>query len=147
LFTENEPGRVEGNCGDITFGAVDPAVNNHLLSGALAYIDALPPNCGYLVLRDADIAWRRLKRAIVKPTEAELRCLELGGRSVDFGRPEVLPVYARRRNMTVLRKLLSAKKQLWREGAIARDFPLMKHLFLPMFGSVLSLRGLLARQR
>ena len=41
LFAEDELGRVGSNCGDITFGAIDPSVNNPLLSGALDYIEAL----------------------------------------------------------------------------------------------------------
>ncbi|SDT58342.1 HAD family hydrolase [Bradyrhizobium canariense] len=146
LFTENELGQTEANCGDITFGAIDPSVGNHLLSGALAYIEALPANGGAIALQDAEIAWRRLKDAITQPTEAELRCLEVGGRSVDFGRSDVLRVVAPGQNMTFIRKLISVKSQLWREGAIAREFPFLKHALLPMLGSILSLRGLLARQ-
>jgi hypothetical protein len=42
---------------------------------------------------------------------------------------------------------MSLKAQLWREGAIAREFPLLKHALLPMLETLLSLRGLLARQR
>jgi FMN phosphatase YigB (HAD superfamily) len=146
LFTENGLGQVEGNCGDITFGAIDPSVNNHLLSGALAYIEALPANSGAVALRDAEIAWRRLKGAITQPGEAELQCLEVGGRSVDFGRSDVLRIFTPGQNKTFMRKLMSVKTQLWREGAIAREFPLLKHVLLPMLGSVLSLRGLFARQ-
>jgi FMN phosphatase YigB (HAD superfamily) len=146
LFTENGLGQVEGNCGDITFGAIDLSVNNQLLSGALAYIEALPANSGAVALRDAEIAWRRLKGAITQPGEAELQCLEVGGRSVDFGRSDVLRIFTPGQNKTFMRKLMSVKTQLWREGAIAREFPLLKHVLLPMLGSVLSLRGLFARQ-
>jgi hypothetical protein len=146
LFAEDETGQVGANCGDITFGAVDPSAGNHLLSGALAYIDALPANGGSVALRDAEVAWRRLKRAITRPTEAELRCLEVGGRSVDFGRSDVLRIFAPGQNKTFARKLMLLKAQLWREGAIAREFPFLKHALLPMLGSAQSLRGLLARQ-
>jgi FMN phosphatase YigB (HAD superfamily) len=146
LFTENGRGQVEANCGDITFGAIDPSLNNHLLSGALAYIEALPANGGAVALSDAEVAWHRLKRAITQPTENEVQCLEVGGRSVDFGRSDVLRIFAPQKNITFMRKLASLKTQLWREGAIAREFPFLKHALLPVFGSVLSLRGLLARK-
>jgi hypothetical protein len=146
LFAEDELGKVGANCGDISFGAIDPSENNPLLSGALDYIDALPTDGGAIALRDAEIAWHRLKRAITRPTNAELRCLEVGGRSVDFGRSDVLRIFAPEQNMTFTRKVMSLKAQLWREGAIAREFPFLKHALLPMLGSIQSLRGLLARQ-
>jgi FMN phosphatase YigB (HAD superfamily) len=142
-FTRDETGAIAGNCGDIRFGAIDPTENNALLSGALSYIDAMPAHGGAVALRDAEVAWRRLKRAIARPTQAELSCLEVGGRSVDFGRPDIRQVLE---NQTFTQLSLSLKKQLWREGAISRQFPLLKHAFLPLFATVLSLRGLLARQ-
>ncbi len=146
LFAEDELGKVGANCGDISFGAIDPSENNPLLSGALGYIDALPTDGGAVALRDAEIAWHRLKRAITRPTKAELRCLEVAGRSVDFGRSDVLQIFAPGQNQTFTRKLMSLKAQLWREGAIAREFPFLKHALLPLLATVQSLRGLLARQ-
>ncbi len=145
-FAEDGSGRVGANCGDITFGAIDPSAGNHLLTGALEYIEALPADGGAMALRDAEVAWHRLKRAITRPTEAELRCLEVGGRSVDFGRSDVLRIIRSGQKQTFARKLMSLKAQLWREGAIAREFPVLKHALLPMLDSVQSLRGLLGRQ-
>src|SRR5581483_8007183 len=81
---------VAGNCGDIRFGISDASLGNELLSGALSYVDGLPTDGGAAALRDADLAWVRLKRAITRPTAGELRCLEVPSRSVDFGRPDVL---------------------------------------------------------
>ena len=147
LFAEDGLGQVGANCGDISFGAIDPSADNQLLSGALAYIEALPTNGGAVALRDAEVAWHRLKRAITRPTKADLRCLEVGDRSIDFGRSDVLQNFAPEKNKTFTRKLMSLKAQMWREGAIAREFPFLKHALLPVFGSVQSLRGLLARQR
>lgn len=147
IFSENEVGEAIANCGDITFGAIDPTEKNALLAGTLAYINALPEAGGAVVLRDAEAAWLRLKHAITHPTATELRCLEVGGRSVDFGRSDVRDVVTSETNVTLATKVRSLKTQLWREGAIAREFPIMKHALLPMFGSILSLRGLLARQR
>ena len=146
LFAEDGSGQVGANCGDLTFGAIDPSVGNHLLSGALAYIECLPVSGGAVALRDAEIAWRRLTRAISRPTQAELRCLEVGGRSVDFGRSDVRRIFASEQNKTFTLKLMSLKAQLWREGAIVREFPFLKHVLLPILGFVQSLRGLLARR-
>jgi FMN phosphatase YigB (HAD superfamily) len=142
LFFEDERGRVRANCGDISFGAVDPSVNNPLLTGALSYIDSLPKDGGAVVLSDAEIAWRRLKRAIVWPGDADLRRLGVGARSVDFGRPDAREVLAPRQKKTFARLCASLKAQLWREGVIARDFPLSKHILLPALETVHSLRGL-----
>jgi hypothetical protein len=145
-FAEDELGQVVANCGDISFGAIDPSASNPLLSGTLAYIEALSTNGGAVALRDSEVAWHRLKRAITRPTAAALRCLEVGGRSVDFGRPDVLRVLTPGKNQTFMRKLMSLKAQLWREGAIAREFPFLKYALLPILATVQSLRGLLARQ-
>jgi FMN phosphatase YigB (HAD superfamily) len=147
LFMEDGLGRVEANCGDISFGVLDPSVNNPLLAGALAYVETLPPDGGAAALRDAEVAWHRLHRAITRPSEAELRCLEVGDRSVDFGRPDVLRIFAHGQSETFARRLMSLKAQLWREGAIARDFPILKHVLLPTLSTIMALRGLSTRQR
>jgi hypothetical protein len=107
----------------------------------------LPANGGAVALGDAEVAWHRLKRAIARPTETELRCLEVAGRSVDFGRADVLSIFAVEKDMTITRKLMYLKSQLWREGAITREFPLLKHALLPMLSTLLSLRGLMARRK
>ncbi len=146
LFAEDERGQVVANCGDVGFGAIDPSKKNPLLAGALAYIDALPAGGGAIALGDAEVAWHRLKSAITWPREAELRCLEVGGRSVDFGRPDVLRIFSPGQNSTSIGKLISLKAQPWREGAIAREFPLLKHALLPILATFLSLRGLSGRR-
>jgi hypothetical protein len=145
-FAEDELGQVVANCGDISFGAIDPSASNPLLSGTLAYIEAMSTNGGAVALRDSEVAWHRLKRAITRPTATALRCLEVGGRSVDFGRPDVLRVLTPGKNQTFTRKLMSLKANLWREGAIAREFPFLKYALLPILATVQSLRGLLTRQ-
>jgi FMN phosphatase YigB (HAD superfamily) len=145
-FAEDGQGEVTANCGDIRSGSVDPALGNYLLSGALSYADALPINGGAVALGNAEVAWLRLKKAIARPTPADLRCLEIGGRSVDFGRSDVLRVLSVAQRKPWASKLTSLRDQLWREGAIAREFPVLKHALLPMLESVHSLRGVLARQ-
>jgi hypothetical protein len=144
LFAEDKAGRVDANCGDIRFGMIDPSAGNNLLRGALRYIELLPKNGGAIVLRDSEIAWHRLRRAITRPGSSDLRSLDVGDRSVDFGRAEMRRVISPAQRS--LSKLRSLKSQLWREGAIAREFPVLKHLLLPMLESAFSLRGFLARQ-
>jgi len=58
----------------------------------------------------------------------------------------VLRIFTSGQQQTFARKLMSLRAQLWREGAIAREFPVLKHALLPMLDSVQSLRGLLGRQ-
>jgi hypothetical protein len=146
LFEENALGQVVANCGNITFGAIDPSIANPLLSGALTYINTLPLHGGVVALRDAEVAWRRLKIAITRPTEAELQCLTVGVRSIDFGRPNVLRVFDFKENDSFTARLRSIRAQLWREGAIVQQFPVLKHAFLPMLEVAQSLRSILERQ-
>lgn len=146
LFHENERGEVIANCGDIQFGVINPSVNNGLLAGALIYIDHLPDNGGYAVMRDANVAWHRLRDAITRPTIADLQCLEVSGRSVDFGRADVRQIISDTQDAPLTQRLKSIKTQLWREGAITRQFPVLKYAFLPLLGIALSLRGVLGRR-
>ncbi|PVE21808.1 hydrolase [Microvirga sp. KLBC 81] len=145
LFEEGDRGEVIANCGKIDLGTVDPSSGNQLLSGVLAYIDALPEKSGAIVLRDAEIAWQRLKQAITSPTDAALKSLEVGVRSVDFGRSNVVQVLSVLQGRNFSSRLTSVKQQLWREGAIAREFPVLKHALLPLWGSAQSVRGVVKR--
>jgi FMN phosphatase YigB (HAD superfamily) len=147
LFWENEQGDVMANCGVIDFGAIDPSVNNALLAGALSYVETLPENGCQKVLHDADVAWARLKKSIVRPTAADLTCLDVGARSVDFGRSDVVQTITERPVYSIRSSMASVKNQLWREGAITKQFPILKFILLPALEAALSLRGLLDRHR
>jgi FMN phosphatase YigB (HAD superfamily) len=147
LFREDENGQVTANCGDVRYGVVDAAAHNPLLFGALSYIDALTAADAALALRDAQIAWGRLKSAIAWPDPIELRCLEVGARSIDFGRSDSVAIFASKKNSSLPRKLKGLRSHLWREGAISREFPTLKFALLPMLEAALSLRGLLALQQ
>jgi FMN phosphatase YigB (HAD superfamily) len=144
-FAKDGHDKVIANCGDIRFGSVDPSLENDLLSGVLKYIDSLPADGGAIVLSDAEIAWLGLKKAITRPSPAELRCLEVGSRSVDFGRSEVIGVLSPVQPMARMKTLASLRHQLWREGTVAREFPVLKFALLPMIESLHSLRAVLAR--
>jgi FMN phosphatase YigB (HAD superfamily) len=145
-FEEDGNGDVVSNAGEIRFGAVDPAAQNALLAGALAYIDALPARgAGATALWEAEAAWPRLARAITRPREADARALDVGMRSVDFGRPEGVPVVRPGAGAPLPQKLVALRGQLWREGAIAREFPRLKHALWPMLGSIQTMRGVLDR--
>ncbi|MCK1404969.1 HAD family hydrolase [Bradyrhizobium sp. 76] len=146
LFFESDDGQIRANCGDITFGVVDPTTKNALLAGALSYIDSLAVCDGAVALNDAESAWRQLRRAITRPTEADLRCLGVADRSVDFGRAEVLSIFVAEKQGTLVHRIKSLRSRLWREGAISREFPMLRHVLLPILSISLSIRGLIARE-
>ena len=142
-FSETADGAVAANCGDIRFGALDPSADNPLLCGTLQYIDHAMS--GAQVLRDAARAWLRLKRAIANPSKIDITALGVGARSVDFGRSDMVHVLNRPQSADLAAKLMSVKSQLWREGAIARDFPRFKPPLLAALEMAHVLRGVTAR--
>lgn len=146
LFVESGEDHIAANCGDVRYGFVDPSHRNDLLSGALSYVDELSIEGAAKASTDAELAWVRLKKAITRPTAGVLSCLDLPGRSVDFGRQDVLNVFGPRHARPSFRKLASLRAELWREGAIAREFPVLKHALLPMLDSVHSVRAVMTRQ-
>lgn len=145
-FTQGADGEVVGNCGDIRHGRIDPAQGNPLLAGALSYIDDLAPDGAARAMQEARAAWKALKRAVTHPGAPELRAITLGERSVDFGRSGSVPVLSAQKAGTLPARLAGVKSQLWREGAIAREFPVLKHALLPLLGAIQSLRGFKARR-
>jgi FMN phosphatase YigB (HAD superfamily) len=142
-LNEGDDGVVRSNAGDIDYGAIHAAAGNSLLSGALDYIDRL--ESGGQVMQDADIAWARLKRAITNPSASDMTVLGVGPRSIDFGRRESVRVLEQTDNADFARRLSSMKSQLWREGAIARDFPRLKSALLPALELAHIVRGVSAR--
>jgi FMN phosphatase YigB (HAD superfamily) len=144
-FSRDASGAITANCGNIEFNDFDATVGNDLLSGAVEYLQSLPVcNPGIVVWSDAEVAWLRLKRAITRPTWTELEYLEVGNRSVDFGRSNFLSSSMPAHGAT-FRKLIALKSELWREGSITHSFPLLKHILLPMLDTVQAIRGLSRR--
>lgn len=145
-FVRGSTGEIVANCGDIKYGVFDPAVGNALLAGAIEYVRSLPViNAGTVACLDAEAAWQRLRHAIIRPTLADLEQLDVGSRSVDFGRPDLIKDSVSEGRGSLIGKLTALKGQFWREGAITRDFPVMKHVLLPALGSIQSARGLRRR--
>jgi hypothetical protein len=145
-FVKSSSAEIVANCGDINHGVFDPTVGNALLAGAIEYVHSLPViNAGAVASLDAETAWQRLRYAIVRPTPADLNHLDVGSRSVDFGRPDLIKDSVPERRETLIQKLTTLKGQLWREGAITRDFPALKHVLLPALSSIQSVRGLSRR--
>jgi hypothetical protein len=95
-----------------------------LLDGTLQYIDRL--TSGEQILNDADGAWRLLRKAILFPNERDISILSVGARSVDFGRSDFIQVINTRRAADLAERLKAVKSNLWREGAISRDFELLR---------------------
>lgn len=141
-LTEREDGTVSGNAGAIAHDVIDATAGNPLLSGVLDYIDHV--ESGAQVMRQADVAWLRLKRAITNPTAFDMVALGVGPRSIDFGRGESVHVLAQTDRTGLAKQLKSTKSQLWREGAIARDFPRMKSALLAALELAHILRGVSA---
>ncbi|MDI7862979.1 hydrolase [Rhizobiaceae bacterium n13] len=142
-FHEVEGGGIRSNAGDIAHGRFDPAADNPLLTGVLQYVEQVQN--GAQIIGDADHAWVRLKQAITNPGAFDMEALGVGARSVDFGRQESVFVLNQSAAPDLARKLASVKAQLWREGAIARDFPLLKSALLPALELVHIVRGVSAR--
>ncbi len=143
LFSETAEGAVVSNAGDIRFGSVDPSAGNPLLSGALQYIERV--GTAAQVLQDAGHAWCRLKQAIINPSPSDVVALDVGARSVDFGRTDLVQVLNHSQKVALAAKLMSVKSHLWREGAIARDFPRFKPPLLAALEMAHVLRGFSAR--
>ncbi len=143
LLRIRQDGGVEGNCGEITYGKIDAAAGNPLLAGVLDYIDSVEN--GTQVMRDATVAWLRLKKAITNPTQLDVVALGTGFRSVDFGRSENINVLNLADQTGMARQLKSVKSHLWREAAIARDFPRLKSALLPALELAHIVRGVSAR--
>lgn len=133
-------GRVAGNGGDIRYGAIDPTAGNPLLAGAIDYIDRLAD--GTSIFSDVDRAWFRLRRSITNPSPADIGVLGVGPRSIDFGRPETKDVVAGATTSSVGEKIARIKSQMWREGAIARDFPRLRPALLGALEMTHIMRGL-----
>jgi hypothetical protein len=109
----------------------------------LQYIDRAKD--GSQVMREAEYAWLRLKQAITNPTPLDVVALGVGARSVDFGRSEVVQVLNQSDTAEITGKLMSVKAQLWREGAIAREFPRLKPALLRALEMAHVVRGVSAR--
>ena len=142
LFRVSDSGDIVANSGNIARGMLDPSVGNPLLAGALQYVDNVPG--GAVALHDADVAWCRLKRAITRPTEADVNCLEVGFRSVDFGRSGVVLALGADQNAGLLAGLKWIKEQRWREGAIVRKFTVLRPALLGSLEALHVLRGISA---
>ncbi|EPE96500.1 hydrolase [Rhizobium grahamii] len=143
MLSLRQDGLVEGNCGNISYGKIDASSGNPLLAGVLEYIHDLDD--GAQVIRDVPAAWVRLKQAITNPSALDVLALGAGLRSVDFGRSDTISVLNRADKAGIAQQLKSVKSHLWREAAIARDFPRLKSALLPVLELAHILRGVSAR--
>lgn len=143
-FELTDDGRVATNSVDMRY-PLDPHLINPLLKGALAYIDTLPG--GANVMEDAAVAWRRLKRAITFPSSLDLAALEVGARSVDFGRTDAVKVIRDGDDDGLRARLTAVRANLWKEGAISRDFASLSMPLLLALEMAYALRGASGRFR
>jgi hypothetical protein len=119
-----------------------------LFTAALAYLDALPEkDFAEMIYRDADRAWRRLHDSVVWPTHDEARQLMVNDRSRDFGRSETAAGLSSERGGSLGNRVASIRGSLWREGAVAINFPAMRPLILMALQSFHLLRFLRGLKR
>jgi hypothetical protein len=119
-----------------------------LFTAALAYLDALPEkDFAEVIYRDADRAWRRLHDSVVWPTHDEARQLMVSERSRDFGRSETAAGLSSERGGSLGNRVASIRGSLWREGAVAINFPAMRPLILMALQSFHLLRFLRGLKR
>lgn len=143
-FREDETGAVISNCGDIRHGVIDPAAGNAMLGSVLAYIDDMTD--GATVLTEAERAWPQLKRAIINPSSSDVFALEVGDRSVDFGRPDIVSTIQPDSGASLIGRIRLIRSHLWREGAIAREFSILRPALLAAVEAAHMLRGLSAQR-
>jgi len=141
-FYETDDGSIAANCGPAGYGAIDASAGNHLLKGVLEYVASLPGKNPAEAFEDAERASLRLKETITSPSPHLGALLGSGERSVDFGRTGSLNLAASTRGQPIAKRLAILKEQPWREGAVARDFPVLRHALLPLIGAVHVMRGL-----
>ena len=90
-------------------------VRGEFLEGVLAYINALPQaGAPARILQDVGPAYRNLRRALVWPTRADVDLLNIGTRSIDFGRSDAITVLSGKPGL-----MGALRGNLWREGAVA----------------------------
>lgn len=141
-FELKADGRVGTNSVEMAY-PVDPGLLNPLLVGVLGYIDEV--RSGRQIIRDAGIAWRRLKQAITFPQNVDLAVLDVRERSVDFGRADYVKAIKDDDQAGLRRKLVSVRSNLWKEGAISRDFSSLSLPLLLALEMTYAVRGVSAR--
>ena len=82
----------------------------------MGYLETLSRGSGEQVLLDADLAWGRLRRALVWPDRSHGYALRTGLRSFDFGSDVTFTERTWRGSIAALRG-----STIWREGDIARS--------------------------
>ncbi len=88
---------------------------DEFLAGILAYMDQLPPSgSASRIVKDVGPAYAELRRAFVWPTRHDVDMLDIGRRSIDFGRADNIPVFTKTQGV-----LGALRGSLWREGAVA----------------------------
>lgn len=135
-------GCVGTNSTDMTY-PLDSELLNPLLSGVLAYIDKVSD--GREILNDTGFAWRRLKQSIIFPARPDLAVLDVRERSVDFGRVDRVRAIREQDRSSLRQRLASVRSSLWKEGALCRDFVLLRLPLLVALEMIYSLRGMSAR--
>jgi hypothetical protein len=103
-----------------------------LYDGMMDHLSGLKPSDLSDLDLNADRAERVLARMILRPTARDAVALDVGARSMDFGR-EGASMVVRPVEGGLRRRIWSVRHSLWREGQIRRAVPLAS-VALPAFG-------------
>jgi hypothetical protein len=113
--------------------------SDEIFAGILDYIDSLPRgHAAAKVVLDADLAYSELRRAVTWPNPADVDTLNIGTRSLDFGRVNVMSGLVCEPG---IRKAL--RGSLWREGAITLAAPRLRWLIFPALEAAYLVRSAL----
>lgn len=94
-----------------------------LQRGMFAYLDGLDRDALFRDVLQGRRRWSRLRQLLIFPDRDQAALLMSHERSRDFGRREFVPGYAPVRNAPIARRFAGARNALWREGALALEFP------------------------
>jgi hypothetical protein len=128
--TEGEP---RSNLEQAGWKAKLPPSDDEAFAGVVDYIDGLGPrDFAATIYHDADVAWRRLRRAVIWPSKHLGSLLSPESRSRDFGRESaVVPIETKGQGLA--QRMHAIRGSLWREGAIAISLP---YLRLPLLAGL-----------
>jgi FMN phosphatase YigB (HAD superfamily) len=124
------------------------ASRSPLLVGALNYIAALPPNGWFERLcLDEAASWLVLKKAILYPTDFDLRMLAIGERSHDFGKEGKIRALSSERASSLKGRLALLRTARWKEGLATQEFPVTRLLIQAALESGYVMRWLLRKAK
>lgn len=124
---------------------VQPASDEHVLAGVVEYFQSVDPSESKSTIRlNSRKAYKLLARKIMNPTDIDLKILQVGARSADFGKEVSVPVVACRDVQGSYFSVFgNLRRALWKQGQIVLDCGGAAKLVLFIYNSFVSLCCLL----